>query len=236
MNTENNHQKLDIETFEVYHYPLCPFSRKLRIILREKGLNFELITERYWQRRHDFLAMNPAGITPVLKCDKILLASNNAIFEYLEEEYPRPNLLSNTVEQRAEVRRVNDWFDIKFFNEVTNYLINERLLKLLDHELAAQGVNSVLIRAAKRNLEYHIQYLDFLLRSKEYLCGNGITIADYAAASQISVLDFFGDIAWQEGRVKEWYSLIKSRPSFKSLLSDVVPHISPPPHYKDPDF
>lgn len=220
---------------EIYHHPICPVSRKLRVVLNEKRVGFELITERYWERRAGFVALNPACDTPVVvKQDNVVLCGNSAIFEYFEEVMNEKNLIGDSPLERAKVRRICDWFDNKFYNEVTRYLITEKFIKVVTK---VGEPNSNAIRAAKKNLGYHIDYIDHLLQKNDFLCGEKITLADFAAAAQISVLDFMGDISWERSRrVKHWYALIKSRPSFRPLLHDKVQGIFPPKNYADPDF
>lgn len=221
---------------KIYHYPLCPFSRKLRIILKEKKINFELIIEKYWERRYEFVCINPAAETPVIiDQNNDCIAGNYAIYEYLEELNPEPPLFLPLIKQKAEIRRLVDWFDHKFFQEVTKYILSEKIIRIFDKGSAP---NSSAIRAGKKNVLYHIDYIEHLLSHEEaYLCGERITIADFAAAAQLSVLDFVGDIDWDHSaKVKEWYALIKSRPSFKSILLDEIPGIYPPIYYTNPDF
>ncbi len=221
--------------YKIYHHPLCPFSRKLRVVLAEKGIAFQLQTEKYWERRAEYLALNPFGTTPALqyKHGKVL-ASNYAIFEFLEEAYPNVNLLGSTNEIRSTTRSVTEWFDHKFYHEVSRYLIAEKVIKVLIH---AGAPNSEAIRAAKSNIMYHIDYLNHLLCNQKYLTDDRVTLADFSAAAQLSVLDYLGDVPWnRKSRVKEWYALIKSRPSFRSLLTDTIPPLTPPPHYSNPDF
>lgn len=220
---------------EIYHHPICPFSRKLRTVLNEKRVEFELILEKFWERRPAFIALNPACETPVVvKQDNVILSGNAAIFEYFEEVVSEKNLIGDSPIERAKVRRVSEWFDNKFYNEVTRYLVTEKFIKVVTK---IGEPNSNYIRAAKKNLAYHLDYLDFLLKKNDYLSGEKLTIADFSAAAQLSVLDFIGDISWEKnGRVKHWYSLIKSRPSFRPLLLDKVQGIYPPKNYANPDF
>ncbi|MCE2992553.1 MAG: glutathione S-transferase family protein [Candidatus Jidaibacter sp.] len=220
---------------EVYHYSLCPFSRKLRIILKEKGVSFELFHEPYWQRRKSFLKMNPACETPVVLIgDKVTLSGNTSITEYLEEVYTQKRLLPTDLNARARVRRITEWFDNKFYHEVTRYILNEKIIKTVSR----QGYpNSQAIQAAKNNINYHLDYIAYLRKENAYLCGEEATIADIAAAAQLSVLDYVGDVPWGYNKsAKEWYALVKSRPSFKAILNDRIPNIAPPSHYQDPDF
>ena len=116
----------------LYHLWLSPFCRKVRIVLREKGLDFELKTENLWERREEFLAINPAGQVPVLvEEDGAAIADSGVICEYLEEIMPEPPLLPGTAIDRAEVRRLVAWFDGKFSAEVSDNLVGEKILKRL---------------------------------------------------------------------------------------------------------
>jgi len=220
---------------EVYHYPLCPFSRKLRIVLKEKFIGFELFYEPFWERRREFLRMNPAGTTPViLKDSKLIIAGNQALFEYVEEIYGDNNLLGNTPEERLVIRRIVEWFDVKFYNEVTNYILNEKIIKTVSKSGAP---NSQAIQAAKKNILYHLDYISFLRGDNRYIAGDKPTLADFTAAAQLSVLDFVGDVPWHHNQnAKDWYALVKSRPSFKPLLLDKIPNFQPPANYANPDF
>lgn len=223
-------------TRHLYHFPLCPFSRKVRIVLKEKLLPFELVTEYFWERRAEFMRINPAGDVPVLvEQEGIVINDHNAICEYLHEYYEDVNLLGKTIAQRAEVRRVSGWFDRKFFQEVTHHLLSEKFYK----RFCGSGVepNSVIIRAGKTNLHMHLEYITYLVRQRRCLAGENFSLADIAAASQLSVLDYLGDVPWDDHPIaKEWYSIIKSRPSMRPVLNDRIPGLVPPSHYVHLDF
>jgi glutathione S-transferase len=223
----------------LYHYPLSPFSRKIRFQLAEKGLEFELKHENFWERRRSFLAMNPASQVPVLVengdvSTPRMLSDSVAISEYLEEKYPEKNLIGISAEERAEVRRLSGWFNNKFYYEVTKYILDEKLFKALRN---MGEPNSFCIRAAKSNIDDHLDYIGFLLQSRSWLAGEKFSLADINAAAQISVVDYFGDVNWQRNeKVKHWYSLIKSRPSFRPLLDDFIAGFESCKHYKIIDF
>jgi glutathione S-transferase len=220
----------------LYHLALSPFSRKVRVALREKGLDFHLKVEKVWERRPDFLALNPAGTVPVLvEEDGLVLADSGVICEYLEEVYPgERNLLGETPAERAEVRRLVAWFDQKFAREVTENLLREKMMKKF---LGLGEPNSAAIRAGYSNVHYHLEYIAWLIERRRFLAGDKFSLADVAAASHVSCLDYLGDIPWAEHeRAKEWYARIKSRPSFRPLLADNIPGAPPPKHYADLDF
>jgi glutathione S-transferase len=219
----------------LYHFWLSPFCRKVRIVLAEKNLEVELEAEKYWERRHEFLVMNPAGEVPVLQePGGPVLADSQAIVEYLDEAYEGPSLIGGTPATRAECRRIAAWFDQKFHREVTEYLVREKLMKRF---MGMGEPQSELIRAGSRNITYHLDYIGFLAERNNYLAGNDFSLADIAAAAQISCIDYLGDVPWQNHpAAKDWYARVKSRPSFRPVLGDHLPGLPPPQHYADLDF
>ena len=111
----------------LFHLPLDPFSRKIRIVLGEKNIHANLSVEPIWERREEYLALNPAGTVPVFQEDDgSIIASSQAIAEYLDETIQGTALLSGSATDRAEIRRLCAWFDIKFNQEVTEYLVGEK--------------------------------------------------------------------------------------------------------------
>lgn len=219
----------------LYHLWLSPFARKIRIALTEKGLDFEMKIEKVWERRPEFLAMNPAGEVPVLvEPDGMVIADANAISEYLEETYPERRLTGATAQTRAEVRRLVSWFDGKFNREVTVNLVEEKMMKRF---LGLGQPNSQAIRAGYANIHYHLDYIGYLVDRRKYLATDEFSLADIAAATHLSCLDYLGDVPWDEHEpAKDWYARVKSRPSFRPILADHIPGFAPPKHYADLDF
>lgn len=220
---------------KLYHTPLSPYCRKIRMLLREKDLAFELVNENVWDRRREFFTLNHAGEVPVLVDENgTVVSHSNAIGEYLEEVYPQLNFLGTTPVERAEVRRIVGWFDTRFENEVTQNLLFEKIYKRL---WQYGEPSSEAIRAGKKNITYHLDYVAFLTQDKQWLAGDKITLADMAAAAHLSSLDYLGDVPWEHNpKAKEWYALVKSRPSFRHILMDRVMGVKPPSHYENPDF
>ena len=219
----------------LYHQWLCPFARKVRLALREKKLDFELEEEPVWEAGDDFLALNPAGEVPVLvEPDGTALADSVAICEYLEEAFRDPPLLPGDALARAEARRLVAWFDHKMFREVTRPLTDEKVEK----RLRMGGTpDSAAIRGALASIHSHLAYLGWLTERRRWLAGEELSLADLAAAGQVSVIDYLGDVPWDEHpAAKDWYVRLKSRPSFRPILADFVPGMAPARHYADLDF
>ncbi len=222
--------------FRLYHLPLSPFCRKVRLVLAEKKVEVDLIEERPWERRLDFLRMNPAGKVPVLVTNNgLVLSESRAITGWLEDTYPEPPLMSGGAEARAEIRRLVAWFDDKFNREVTENLLHERVIKRLSRTGYPDGQ---CLKAGSKNIRVHFDYVTFLLEGNNWLAGNRMTIADLTAAAHVSCLDYLGDVPWDDyPAVRDWYAVMKSRPGFRGLLADHLPGFpAPPPHYADLDF
>jgi glutathione S-transferase len=218
----------------LFHVPLSPFCRKVRLVLAEKKIEVELVEERYWEASADFLRRNPAGKVPVLRYDGRFLAESQAICEFVEDMHPVPPLMPRDAAGRYEVRRLCAWFDDKFHTEVTANLLYERVHK----KLAGRGYpESRNIKTGATRIKFHLDYMNWLLEHRRWLAGNEMTLADFAAASHLSCLDYINDVDWDRSAVvKDWYAKIKSRPAFRGLLADQVPGFQPPARYVDLDF
>jgi len=219
----------------LFHLPLSPFSRKVRLVLAEKRLSFELRQEKPWERRAEYLDLNPAGTVPTLVDENgFTVPDSSVICEYLEEAYPDIPLIGHSLAERVETRRLVAWFDGKFNNEVTRNLIGEKFLK----RLAGRGnPDAALMRLGFIALRHHLQYIGWLAESRKWLAGSTISLADFAAAAHLSSLDFAGDVDWTiSPPAREWYARMKSRPSFRAILADRVPGTIPSAHYADLDF
>ena len=181
--------------WQLYYFPLCPFSRKVRLALSEKGVGFELRRETPWDASEAFYSYNPAG--------------------------------------RAEIRRLVALFDEQFFGEVTHPLLNERMKKRL---VLRAPPDSKLLREAMRLAHEHLDYIDWLIDNRRWLAGAQMSLADFAAAAQISVADYLGGIDWAgHEEAHGWYRVMKSRPSFRPLLTEKMEGIPVPAGYSDPN-
>src|SRR3974390_1556780 len=118
----------------LFHHPICPHSRFVRLALEEYDLTPKLIEERVWERRPEFLTLNPAGTTPVLVDEGApAVPGAGVIAEYLDETLgaaaAERRLLPDEPTARVEVRRLMSWFNDKFFEEASGPLVTERVYK-----------------------------------------------------------------------------------------------------------
>jgi len=229
--------------YTLFHHSFCPHSRFIRLALGEHGLDLRLVEERVWERRKAFLALNPAGTTPVLISDgRSPIPGAGIIVEYLDEAHGRDmgerRLLPTKMGERIEVRRLMAWFNEKFYQEASNPLVTERIYKRFISEQDGGGAPAAeVMRAAKANVRYHLAYIGWLARTRNFLAGDRLTYADLAAAAHLSAIDYLGDVPWNEDDgAKAWYARVKSRPSFRPLLSEWLAGVPASRTYVDLDF
>ncbi|MET0598195.1 MAG: glutathione S-transferase family protein [Mesorhizobium sp.] len=227
----------------LFHHPLLANCRFVRLAFGEYGEELALIEEKPWSRRREFLTLNPAGTLPVLLAEgDVPIVGAVVIAEYLDETRGvlkrDRRLFAEDPIDRAEIRRLTDWYLQKAEGEVTRHLVRERALKPLMPSADGGGSpDSGAIRAARSNIKQHMKYTNWLAGTRNWLAGPRLSYADLAAAGALSVLDYLGEIGWSDyPAARDWYTRLKSRPSFRPLLSDRVRGLSPVSHYGDLDF
>ena len=219
--------------WQLYQFPLCPFSRKVRLVLAEKGVAYDPVRADPWAADEAFYALNPAGRTPVLhdEARKLTLIDSQAICEYLEETEEASPLISGNAASRAEIRRLTALFDSVFYADVTAKLLREKMKKRL---VTGEPPDAQVLRSAMRLAHEHLDYIDWLVDNRRWLAGARLSLADFAAAAQVSVADYLNgvDFTGHDG-AQDWYRVMKSRPSFRPLLSLKMEGLPPPRHYAD---
>ena len=200
----------------------------------EKKMLFILKDEEPWRLSADLYKLNPAGTLPVFLNDGSVVVGHYAISEYLEETVQETPLIFGSSKQRAEIRRLMEWFDDKFYREVYRNIVLEKVHKRFAN---GQAPDSKILKIGLNNLGYHLEYVEWLLEKHQYLAGEELSLADLTAAAHFSIIDYLGDVPWDEfSASKLWYSKLKSRPSFKELLKDTIRGILPSKNYTNLDF
>ena len=222
----------------LYHYSLDPASRQARIALAEKKLKVKLMPVDPWNLDTAFLEMTAEAMPPTLidivPGRKVYISGARAICEYANDGSSRRPLLPEDRVERAEARRIADWFDKKFSAEVNAYILFEKIEKCLTGSGPADPPT---LREGREHLQFHLNYITWLLEQRDWLAGSSFTLADVAGAAHISCLDFLGEIRWRDWpEIKRWYQTIKSRPSVQPILNDSVPGLRAARHYRDLDF
>lgn len=215
---------------QLRHFPLSPFCRKVRLVLGEKKLACVLSTCKPWEQG---IALQ--ALPELLEPNGNKLCDARAIAEYLEETAKDPPLMPTSATSRANARRWVNFFDDQFWSSVTSIVLDERVLKRFDTERERQP-DLALLKQAHRALRDRLGLVEMQLEREGALAGP-LNLADLTAAAHFSCLDYFGDIPWKEFRLcHEWYARMKSRPSFRPLLTDCLPGFPPAEHYNDLDF
>ncbi|RPH08236.1 MAG: glutathione S-transferase family protein [Alphaproteobacteria bacterium TMED93] len=221
--------------YKLYYMPLNFFCRAARIILIEKNISFKIVNEPYWKRRVEFLKINPAGDLPVIvDMEGVNIIGYECLVEYLDEKKLGKTLLGNNAIEKLEVRRLCMWVGKKLQKEVMENILDERVFNSLKKN---SQPSTTVLNAGRKNLKNHMKYFEWILERRSFLAGDFFTVADIALAAAISSLDYLSEINWENyNKVKNWYSVIKSRPSFREILEESIYNISPSAHYKDLDF
>lgn len=225
----------------LHHRFFCPHSRFVRLVLAERGVEADLVEERPWERREDFLRLNPEGTTPVLEASGLAVTGAEGIAAWLDDIDRAPadsRLMPEGIVQRVEVRRLMRWFHGKFFDEVSGPFVEEKIDKrFMAPEHGGGAPDTRVLRAARANIRYHLAYVGWLAARNDWLAGPRMSYADLAAAAHLSVVDYLGEVPWNDdATAREWYARVKSRPSFRALLADRVAGMPPSETYADLDF
>jgi glutathione S-transferase len=197
---------------KLYDYPQCPFGQKVRIVLAEKELSYELINvdlRKGEQKRPEFLRLNPFGKVPVLVDDDVVVYDSTIIDEYLEDEYPLPHLMPEDSQGRSRARLFEDYADLAFILPV-GVLMNE--VRKPEAERDAERM-----RRSREEIERTLAYLSGHLGEQPYLAGE-FSIADAAFAPRMMVLRAVGiELKPQWEPLKRWIDRLAQRPSVQKL-------------------
>lgn len=214
----------------LHDFMLSPFGRKLRLVLAEKKCDFTFIPTRPWD-----LGLPLDEMTRLQLPDGNTLEDATAAAEYIDETMPATRLMPVAPLARARARRWSNWLDQAFWRSVTAIILEERVLCRYRSEGSA-APDQASLKAALSMLRTSLAQVEQHLANQGALVG-GLTIADLTLAAHLSTADYFGDVPWQAiPATREWYAMIKSRPSFRPLLQETLPGFAPVSHYADPDF
>lgn len=223
---------------KLLHHKLDPASRLVRLMLAEYGVTPDLEDASAWAPGQNLLSHNPAATVPLLLEEGLTpVIGPLACVHFIEERYA-PEAVAGLVPfssaGRAEMWRLYDWVMVKFSDEVTRYILEEKIGR---REQKSGSPDPSALRAAKANMGEHMRYFTYLLATRGWLGGEEMTLADFALAAHLSALDYLGDIDWANvGEARDWYARVKSRPAFRALLNDRWVGAPPSASYADLDF
>ncbi len=195
---------------KLYTFPPSTNSRKVRIALLEKGLEFVRVNvdlSKGEQKSPEYLKIHPFGQIPALDDEGFIIYDSTVINEYLEDEYPYPSLMPSDSEGRARARLMEDLRDTHF-NPYFVHIIHE--MRKPESERDSQRIDN-----AKAEIIKCFDRIEAELEGKEYLAGP-FSLADVAFMSNLELLDRFG-IPVAADKYKNtvaWIARLKARPSF----------------------
>jgi glutathione S-transferase len=211
----------------LFHLLMSPPCRLVRLALGEKKVSFDLAAP------DDPLAHVPA----FADLDGTMVTGLWAVIDHIEIEYPEPPLVPADAGTRGEALRLFDWTMSNFHEEVTRRIVFEKASPSYTGNVARRSPNMETVRAGREALRASLTRLGAVADANGFIAGRDLTLADLALAAHLSALDYYGEIPWTEHPpITDWYTRIKSRPSFRSLLADRVPGQPPVPHYAELDF
>lgn len=217
---------------------LDPASRLARLMLAEYGVPVELEDIKPWTREPQLLELNPAATVPILiEGAEPPIVGVLAVLHAIEERYAPATvagLFPVVAHDRFEMWRLLDWVLLKLNDEVTRYVFEEKIVK---RDRRGATPDPGVLRVAKANLVEHMLYFNWLFATRQWIAGDGMTLADFALAAHLSCLDYLGDVNWDAAlETRDWYARIKSRPAFRGLLGDRVAGMPAAAGYADLDF
>lgn len=237
-----------IESIKFYHFPICPYCRVIRFLLNENKVIFEQKIEDIFIEREKFQMINPSCQVPFLVVKKydtledemnksakyITIFGFEPILTYIFDKLAKTATLPFDADEKVKVTKMMWWFNHKFYNEVTEMILQEKVYVWIKLK---RNPNQELLRAPRKNLAIHLRFISSLIEKSDGLISEEKSFADTVAACHLSSLDYLGEIDWNKyPSLKEWYSAIKSKPSFRDILYDIVPSIKPSAWYRELDF
>ena len=202
----------------LFEHPLSSYSQKVKIALREKGLDFEVrVPEDLGSSRRDgaLAVSNPRMEVPVL-CpdDGAAIFDSTVILEYIEESWPQPALLPRKPAERAAARLVEDVCDTQY--EAVNWGFGE----LLWFRRAEGALAEQLKAAALRDTHVLQAWLSDRLGPAAWFGGEQFGWADAAAAPMVNRSVHYGMGPAAGTPLALWHARLKERPSVRQTFAE----------------
>ena len=209
------------------HIVMSPPCRLVRLILGEKRLAYDAASSDDPQKH----------LPIVIDLDGTAVTGLWAIVDHLESLHPEPPLAPEDAGERAEALRLLDWTMTRFHDEVTRRVLFEKAAWSHTGTLHRAPPNMETVRHGRTALLANLKKIAPLAEGRRFLAGRDVSLADLALAAHLSALDYYGEVPWADvPAMMEWYVRMKSRPSFRVLLTDRVPGQPPVLHYAELDF
>lgn len=186
----------------------CPFSQRCRLVLFEKGMDFEIRDVDLFNKPEDISVMNPYGQVPILVERDLILYESNIINEYIDERFPHPQLMPPDPVARARARLFLFNFEKELFVHV-NVLENEK----------NKSATPVLDKAILSIRDRLTQLAPVFVKNK-YMLGEEFSMLDVAIAPLLWRLEHYGiDLSRNAAPLLKYAERIFSRPAYIEALT-----------------
>jgi glutathione S-transferase/RNA polymerase-associated protein len=206
-------------TVKLYDHPLSPYSQKVKISLREKGVPFEAALPGglgAGGAAGEFVEANPRAEVPALIDGEVRVFDSTVILEYLEDAYPEPAMLPASPAERARVRMLEEVMDTHF--EAINWGLSElRWFRRAEGDQAA-----MLEEAAARQTQGYFAWLERQLGEREWFNGEGFGWGDLAVAPYVNGSAGHGHRPPKGSRLAGWYERARARPSVADTIEEAA--------------
>ena len=209
----------------VYGASVSPFVRKVRVMLAEKGLKYELDPVAPFPPRPEFLAISPLGKIPAFRDTDLpkpnTLSDSTVICDYIEHKYPTPPLFPAAPYDRARALWFEEYADSFVAGNLVRGLFFERIVKKM---LKQETDDSICEKALREDMPKVCAYLEKELGGNDYLIGNTFSIADISVASMFVNIHHAGEKACS-AKVDAYINRIHARPSFRAVIEEETPFV-----------
>ncbi|QEK39848.1 glutathione S-transferase family protein [Candidatus Sneabacter namystus] len=221
--------------YVLYHHPSCPLSRQIMVTMEYMSLDCEYLQEEYWYRNAKLADISSFATVPLLKCRKFgVIDGAYPILEFLLSLYPNSHIFPGSLRAISEMRRLLSVINSEFYYHVSQRIIEEKLLRLLANRGSPRGD---VLRSATSRQVYYLNYFSCVIRDRNFLLYDKVSVVDIALASHVAMLDYFNYVEWYRyPTLRGWYQVLKSVPCFRALLKSRFSSIRPPEHYMELDF
>lgn len=210
----------------LYTYLSCPFSQVIRIALTEANIDFEHIISKFNNIPKQVLDVCSRGDSPVLFHNETAYVGIYAI----------RNLIDNITLNKFTHQNHPEIYRLLFLIE--HYFTFEVMYPIYYSKILSKKISASEIQEGYKNLNIHLNHLNWLSSKDYFLYGRKISWVDIVATGFILCLDYLSLIKWHEyPSLKSWYMKIKSRKSVILTIRDFrIIGYKPPMHYLELDF
>ena len=192
----------------LYSGTTCPFSQRCRLVLFEKGMDFEVRDVDLFNKPEDISTMNPYGQVPILVERELILYESNIINEYIDERFPHPQLMPADPLMRARAR-------LMLFNFEKELFVHVHVL-----ESDRNKTNEKAHDKARAEIRDRLTTLAPLFLKNKYMLGDEFSMLDVAIAPLLWRLDHYGiELSKTAAPLLKYAERVFSRPAYIEALT-----------------